>query len=205
MDRSELPALISTWVDGLWSGEAEPIKFLLDRGLDTEHIEKYHLGYTREGIDGRYRNCISIPYLSGTGDLRGVRFRRLDDGQPKYLHVKAQRGHLFNVGSVKHKRVYLTEGEFDAIILEQLGLPAVGVPGAESFKEEWKWLFVGNEVRIIFDGDDAGRQSAGQLNRLLRKVADETMVVKLPDGEDVSSLYTNSPDILDQILGDMDA
>lgn len=204
MDRTALSDLIPQWEADLWDTE-EPMRFLLGRGLSSDYIEKYRLGYTADGIDGKYVNSIAIPYLTGTGSIRGVRFRRLGDTQPKYLHVKSHKGHLFNVGSVKHKRVYLTEGEFDAIILEQMGLPAVGVPGAEAFKEEWKWLFVGNDVRIIFDGDDAGRNAAGQLNRLLRRVADETQVVKLPDGEDVSSIYTRSPDALLQILGDLDA
>lgn len=204
MDRSQLPELVEKWGEALWAN-AQPFSYLTDRGLSSDYIERYHLGWTGAGYEGRYTNCISIPYLTGTGELRGVRFRRLDDGQPKYLHIKSHKGHLFNVGSVKHHRVYLTEGEFDALILEQMGLPAVGVPGAEAFKQEWKWLFVGNDVRIIFDADDAGKQAAGQLNRLLRGVAEETQVVRLPEGEDVSSLYRQNKDTLLQILGDLDA
>ena len=101
--------------------------------------------------------------------------------------------------------MHLTEGEFDAILLEQLGINAVGVPGASTFRDDWRWLFVGNDVRIIFDADKAGTDSALAVERLLRTVAERVAIVKLPDDHDVSSLFVENPDELWGVLEAYDA
>lgn len=199
MDREQLPRLNERWIDELWNGDHEALFYLTGRGITPDMIERYHLGFTAEGVDGRFKRCVSIPYLTGTGALRGVRFRRLD-GTPKYDAVKGEKAHLFNVGSVKHHRVYITEGEFDAIVLEQLGYPAVGVPGATNFKEEWKWLFIGNDVRIIFDGDDAGKKAARRIAHDLRRVTEGLEVIELPIGADVSDLHLDDPGQLIELI-----
>lgn len=197
MDRSELPGLVINWQERL---DDEALGFLSARGLTDESIHGYYLGWTGDrGWDGKYRNCISIPYYTGMGALRGVRFRRLS-GDPKYDHLKGEKAHLFNVGSVRHHRVFLTEGEFDAIVLEQLGYPAVGVPGANGFKEEWKWLFLGNEVRIIFDADEAGKKAARAVKSTLSRVVEGLEIIQLPPDHDVGSLFVEDAQALLELI-----
>lgn len=140
--------------------------------------------------------------------FKSVRFRRLS-GQPKYDHYKGTRAHLFNVSSVRHKLVYIAEGEFDATILEQEGRAAVGVPGINNFRDEWRWLFVGNDVRIIFDSDPPGteafeatRRAVGKIKRKLEPLADSIFSVQLPEGHDVTSLYCEDKDQLLEILSE---
>ena len=199
MDREQLPTLIQEWIDNLWGGEDKHAYYYLtdQRAIEPHFIEKYHLGWTANA--DHFRDCISIPYLTGTGKLRGVRFRRLE-GSPKYDHIKGEKLHLFNVSSVKHNRVYLTEGEFDAIILEQLGFPAVGIPGVATFKDEWKWLFIGNDVRIVFDGDKAGQDAARRVGHTLKRVVEDLEIVEMPTDHDVTSLFKAEPEILRELL-----
>lgn len=187
--------------------ELSPLTWLRERGLHDEYIEKYHFGYVGEGY---YANSISIPVLDGLANYRTARFRRLT-GEPKYDHPKGERPHLFNISSVKHHTIYITEGEFDATILEQTGRAAVGVPGVNNFREEWRWLFVGNDIRIVFDSEVPGteafkavRQALGRVVRQLEPLAERVEVIELPMGEDISSLYVSNPTGLEEILRQYD-
>lgn len=203
MDREQILAASEGWQEALWSDTGRlGLEYLQGRALSDEFIRKYHLGYTGEAE--RYGNSISLPVLDARGRVRAMRFRRLD-GKPKYTQVRGERPHLFNVSSVKHYIVYVTEGEFDAILMEQLGFNAVGVPGANSFRDDWRWLFIGNDVRIVFDGDAPGLEAARKLEALLVKVADNTAVVELPAEHDISSLYTEDPKALYEVLEAYDA
>lgn len=236
MAREDLPVKVRAWIEDLWNSETiarlpygpgeiipieefktflpgdpykeiSPLEWLHQRGLKDEFIEKYHFGYVREGY---FANSISIPILDGLAHYRTARFRRLT-GEPKYDHPKGERAHLFNISSVKHRTIYITEGEFDATILEQTGRPAVGVPGINNFREEWRWLFVGNDIRIIFDSEKPDsqafkdvRQALGRIVRQLEPLAEKIEVIELPVGEDVSSLYVSNPNGLEEILRQYD-
>lgn len=234
MDREELPVRVREWIDNLWDKETvgqvpwepgeiaylppgslavpdtktgSPLEWLRQRGLKDEYIEKYHFGFVREGY---FANSISIPVLDGLGSYRTARFRRLN-GTPKYDHPKGERAHLFNVSSVRHPTVYLTEGEFDATILEQTGRPAVGVPGINNFRDEWRWLFVGNDIRIVFDSEEPGteaykavRTALGRVVRQLEPVSSRLEVIELPVGEDISSFYVKDPEGLEATLRQYD-
>jgi len=201
---------VREYIDNLWEPGVQGInkltfarQYLKERGLSEDYILAYHLGYVPSGP---YAHSISIPYYTGTGQLRAIRFRRLDpESTRKYDAPPGEKGHLFNVGSVRHHTVYLTEGEFDAIVLEQMGYPAVGVPGANNFKEEWKWLFLGNQVRIVMDADEAGQKAGLKLARILGPIAEDVERVQLPEGHDVSSLYVESEEALRECIRAFDS
>jgi len=197
MDRGDLSAVTEGWELKLFTPEgAEALAFLYGRGLTEQYIRKYHFGYVDEGY---FAPSVSIPILDGRGTFKTVRFRRLNPGpeQPKYDQFKHERPHLFNISSVRHHVVHITEGEFDATILEQVGRHAVGVPGINNFPEYWKWLFVGNDVRLVFDADEPGseawknvRRAVGQIARWLESVAEIFQVVELPAGSgDITDLF----------------
>lgn len=206
MDRRDLPGLVQRWQQEL---EGEGLDFLLNRGLTPEYIDKYYFGFVTEGY---YAKAISIPILDGLGQLKTVRFRRLDGEGPKYDSPKGEKAHLFNISSVRHPVVHITEGEFDATIIEQVGRHAVGVPGINNFNPAWKWLFGGVDVRIVFDSDEPGseawtstRRAVGSLKRQLDSVADTVQVLELPTGHDVSSFYVQDPEGFLEVLAQYDA
>ena len=211
MDRGQLSQLSEQWEKNLFTLEgAEALAFLTNRGINEEYIRKYHFGYVDMGW---FVNSVSIPIFDGRGKFRTVRFRRLSPdpakGRPKYDQFRHEKPHLFNISSVRHHVVHICEGEFDATIMEQVGRHAVGVPGINNFPEYWKWLFVGNDVRLVFDADDPGseawkavRRSIGQIARILEPLAEDFQVVELPEGSgDITDLYvTGGIDALEAVL-----
>lgn len=101
--------------------------------------------------------------------------------------------HLFNakqaMPTTNTQRVYIVEGEFDAISVWMSGLKAVAVPGSTQWHEPWSHLFGSAEVKIAFDGDSSGESGAHKLCSLMQKYGIDVEVVTLPDGEDVNSLW----------------
>ncbi len=74
-----------------------------------------------------------------------MRFRSVDGAEPKYLGISGALIRLFNLRAIAEAEdlICITEGEIDAISLESVGLPAVGVPGANSWKRHHARLFNG--------------------------------------------------------------
>ena len=66
--------------------------------------------------------------------------------------------------------VYVCEGAIDTLSCVQLGLPAIGIPGANCFSEDWlKFIPKSTFVKIVFDSDEAGQGAASQLRDFLRR------------------------------------
>ncbi len=66
-----------------------------------------------------------------------------------------------------------------------VGIPCVGVPGANSWKKHYTRLLADFERVFVFaDGDQPGKEFATALSREL-----PVTTIQLPDGEDVNSMY----------------
>jgi DNA primase len=66
--------------------------------------------------------------------------------------------------------VVIVEGEKKAIVLWENGIPAIGIQGCWTFKEEWKSYFVKRYKKIFLclDPDKDGQRGAERLSKLLR-------------------------------------
>lgn len=173
----------------LVSGEVE--EYLAGRGIESETARTFRLGLVDDPLPGHgyYRGKLVIPFLHPTGYPLTVRFRRFagDEG-PKYLSMSDDPSRMFNVGAILRagEEIHLTEGEFDAMILEQLGHPAVAVAGAQAWKPHYRTLLAGfTRVFIWGDGDDAG---ADLVNRVSRAVI-RARGVRVPKGSDVTDVF----------------
>lgn len=106
-----------------------------------------------------YHHRLLIPYTL-SGRIVFLQGRRLDDGAPKYLNLTGVGAALFNADRLGDltpgARVYLTEGAFDAAILEQYGRPALGVVGIQGFKAEWAKLLAPYDVCLVYDNPKPG-------------------------------------------------
>jgi DNA primase len=179
--------------------DSDPYKWLRNRGISEESIEKFHLGYAHNEDNGleRFHNSIAIPYLRPVIDqtkVASIRFRYLNPRSHKYDSMKGSKAHLFNVEATDAKDVYICEGEFDAIILTQLGFAAVGVPGAATFNPSWKYLFVGADtITLVFDSDETGEKGSLRIASLLGDVCPVIRRASLPQGTDVTDLYLKAP------------
>ena len=177
----------------------EDVAWLEKRGLNRATIKQAMLGFVREG---RYANAIAIPYLNPDGSVRTIRFRYLSPRFNKYDNFKGHNIHLYNVANTALPHVWICEGEFDSLVLTQMGFPAVGIPGASGFKPDWKFLFSNAEqVSLVFDGDEAGSKGANRIASILGEVVTgDLRVVRLPEGFDVTDCYLRNPEELRELV-----
>lgn len=136
-----------------------------------------------------YVNRLSIPYVTRSGVV-DLRFRSLDSAiEPKYMGLPGATTHLYNVGAFfrASSHICICEGEIDTITLDMVcGIPAVGVPGVNNWKKHYTRLLADfDKVFLFADGDNAGSEFGKALSRELPNL----VVVQMPDGEDVNSMY----------------
>lgn len=143
-----------------------------------------------------------IPYL-WEGQIVYLRGRYFDkDGQTKtengskYIGL---RNDAMNVNSPKRffngdilktmllgETVYITEGEFDSIVIEQMGFNAVAVPGAGNLPKEDKLKRL-SKLNVVYCGDN---DTAGQgLLQRLELALQKNIIVKKFDKKDINDWY----------------
>jgi DNA primase len=79
---------------------------------------------------------------------------------------------VFNIGAIHRAgdEIHVTEGEFDAIILNAIGLPAVAIPGANGWRAHHRRMLAGfSRVWVWGDPDDAGAQFTQKVTRSLKQ------------------------------------
>lgn len=164
--------------------------YLRQRGISLEVARLARLGVVAEPEVGheQYQGRLSIPYVTKTGVV-DLRFRSLNPAvEPKYMGLTGADTKMYNVLDVERATDFIgvCEGELDTLTMSAcVGIPCVGVPGANSWKKHYTRLLADFERVFIFaDGDQPGREFASSLAREL-----PVTVVQFPDGEDVNSFY----------------
>lgn len=194
-------------VEDILKDRSPQYEWLRARGIKNYTIARWKLGVVRDPLPNheRFRGCVSIPYKDARGLERGLRFRRLR-GKPKYDGTVGVGAHMFGVKYTREPEVFVTEGEFDCMVLHQMGYKAVGIPGANAWKAEWRWLLrAANEVVVIPDADGTSEEairgsrrplvaSGGAAFKMavlgsLKGLGPHLRVVRLPEEEDVNSMY----------------
>lgn len=156
-----------------------------ERDLTDETINKAEIGYDEKS------KSIVYPVYDLDKNLIGFRHRRdpqKSDG-PKYWSEKGSKATIFNIQVLESQKgkegsyILITEGEFDSLLANQYGFPAVcGTGGAGTFKEEWVSLFDGiGNIYICLDTDEAGKRGAKHIATLFDHRA---KIVELPSGDD---------------------
>lgn len=174
------------------------------RGISEEVAARFQLGTITEPMNGheQYEGWISIPYITAMGHCVGFKFRRVDDGKPKYGGPTGQRSHLYNVPDITlaSKYIVVTEGELDCIIVSGvLGIPAVGVPGVQAWKPHFQKLFNGYETVYVAGDNDIPKvnplnpeEEINPGQQFSKRVASEILnsqIVTLPPGMDINDHY----------------
>jgi DNA primase len=188
----------------------EALAYLAGRGISEETAARYQIGTIVDPIEGHqmYEGWISIPYTTALGMCVGFKFRRLDDGKPKYGSPVGQKSHLFNVVSTMSstKSIVICEGEFDAIVMEaNCGVPAVGVPGVAAWKPYYTKLFNGFDIVYVVGDNDVKEDGSNPGAEFSRRVAGEVLnsqIVQLPPGMDITDFYlANGKDLTANLVG----
>jgi DNA primase len=164
--------------------------YLVSRGITREVARQARLGVVEEPEPGheQYIGRLSIPYITKTGVV-DLRFRSLNAAvEPKYMGMVGVDTRMYNVLDIEYAGdwIGICEGELDALTMSKLvGIPCVGVPGANSWKKHYTRLLADFERVFVFaDGDAPGREFAASLSREL-----PVTTVSFGDGEDVNSIY----------------
>jgi DNA primase len=155
-----------------------------------------------------------VPYFKGKGESTSYDYRN-EDGKILYKKVKfyknnekcfcyyeyvngefisgmgATRPTLYNLHNIiKHqdKSIYVVEGEKDVESLSRLGLLATSSGSSDSWKSDFSKYFIGRKVCIIPDCDGAGERYSANIQKDIKNVVSELIVVNLGlnDGQDVT-------------------
>lgn len=167
--------------------------YLKSRGIPIETARLAQLGVVVEPEVGHeaFVGRLSIPYITKTGVV-DLRFRSLNPAvEPKYMGMTGAETKMYNVLDVENAGDFIgvCEGEIDTITLSHcVGIPCIGVPGANSWKKHYTRLLADFERVFVFaDGDQPGKEFATSLAREL-----PVTIVQLPDGYDVNSMFVQS-------------
>jgi len=204
------------------AGAARLAYLVEGRGLSEETIAHFQLGAVEgpeefgDELAHWARGRISIPFLTPTGTVL-IRYMEPPPRRPggvKYWQPAGTYIGLYNTSTIVQggRRVVLCEGEIDTMTLWQVGLPAVGIPGAGNWSRRGHYptIFEGYEEVIFvqeddekqFNDDGSPRESAAE--RLAAQVTEDlgnVRVVKLPRGFDSNDILTQQgPDALRDLI-----
>jgi DNA primase len=164
--------------------------YLKSRGIPLEVARLVSLGVVAEPEVGHeaFIGRLSIPYITKTGVV-DLRFRSLNPAvEPKYMGMTGAETKMYNVLDVERAGDFIgvCEGEIDTLTISRcVGIPCIGVPGANSWKKHYTRLLADFERVFVFaDGDQPGTEFARSLAREL-----PVTIIQLPDGQDVNSMF----------------
>jgi hypothetical protein len=151
--------------------------------------------------------AVRFPYLGTDGEEVCVRYRVSLDGEIKVRTKRGNSNCLYGLNRLPKVReagfVLLVEGESDTQTLWHAGYPAIGLPGANGWKEErdaehFEGIGV---VYVVVEPDRGGEAVLRWLSR--SAIRDRARLVALPDVKDVSELYLAEPDTFSDRLDDV--
>lgn len=167
------------------------IKSSLEEADNFEEIESHPLTDSRmlNGFrfmlakDGKYKGRLIIPFINSRNKLFYFQGRALNGERPKYLNCKdlksSQVLYPFNYDS--QEPLYITEGVFDCLSLQAVGLNATTTLSCFTSREQMLQLsqYQGSLV-CAFDSDDAGMQGRYKFLKLAHWVRREDIKTVIP-------------------------
>lgn len=173
--------------------------YLASRGITKEVAATFLLGTVKDPAPGHEHanGCLSIPYITQSGVV-GIKFRRIDGSQPKYIWPTGQKIGMYNVKDLilDTDTMCICEGEIDTIILSGMcGIPAVGVAGVSQWKPWFPPMFEGYKRIFVFADNDVkedGRNPGMELAKRIKEDLSSAIVVNLPENKDVNDMFLSN-------------
>ena len=138
------------------------MRYYEGRRLSEESVKKFQLGFSEN------QDMVTTPVSSPDGSMYlGFVGRSIEGKEFKNTTGNWRSRTLFNLHRAKkHSTVYLVESNFDAIRLEQNGVPAVATLGAYVSRIQTDLLTKHfNSIILVKDNDDGG-------NKMVEKMTD---------------------------------
>jgi DNA primase len=161
------------------------------RLITDESVVRFGLGFSEK------QDMVAIPVHSPDGMVIGFVGRSIEGKEFKNTPGLPKSKALFNLHRVKNSdKVYIVESSFDAIRLDQVGLPAVATMGANVSGAQIDLLrrFF-NNVIVIADNDEAGNNMR---TKVIEKLGSRISVVNI-DGK-----YKDIGDMDDEVIRDIE-
>lgn len=148
------------------------MRYFNGRLITEQSVKKFMLGYSEK------RDMVTIPVHSPDGMCVGFVGRSVEGKEFKNSPKLPKSKTLFNIHRVKTSRtVYVVESSFDAIRLDQCGMPAVATLGASVNGTQIELLQkYFNDIIVIADNDEAG---GNMKDRLVDKLGHRVSVIQL--------------------------
>lgn len=148
------------------------MRYFSGRMISESSVNKFSLGYSEK------QDMVTIPVESPDGMCIGFVARSIEGKEFKNTPGLPKSKILFSLHRVKSAdKVYIVESSFDAIRLDQVGLPAVATLGSNVSNVQidlLKKYF--NDIILIADNDEAG---ASMRQRLQEKLGSRLSVINL--------------------------
>ena len=163
------------------------------RKIVSTSWSKFSLGYSEK------QDMVTVPVHSPDGMPVGFVGRSIEGKEFKNTPGLPKAKTLFNLNRVKtSSRVYVVESSFDAIRLDQCGLPAVATLGSNVSNIQIELLQkYFNDIIVIADNDEAG---GNMKTKIIEKLGSRVSVINLDgkykdigdmDDSSITSLQTN--------------
>jgi len=176
-----------------------------DRGLTPETIGNHRLGWAdgklaahlkskgftqadlaasnlinKDGSDF-FVNRVTIPYIIN-GHVVQIRGK---DKNAKYFTPPGDPVRPYNIDSVRDaKKVIITEGEFDAMVVGQLGYATIGLPGATAWQDSWNgYLSDAKKIFVCMDRDESGAKGYEKIAKSLGSRVKQVLMPPHMEGE----------------------
>lgn len=178
------------------------LKYLLDRGLTWDIIEKYKIGYTlreEELKNKKYSYRVIIPSFNALGELNywvGRDYLPKSNVyiyRTKYANPKAEKKEIiFNEEKVQWDAdITLVEGAFDHIVVPN-SIPLLGKALDKDYKLYWDLITNANaKVNIFLDSD--AYETVKEIYKFLNhgRLYNKVRYIPVEGDEDPSSLFQN--------------
>ena len=190
-------------------------KFCNNNKISDFDLKK--LGFISSNDNFLFKNRIMFPILNFRSETIAYGGRALDDFGPKYLNssdsvlYKKNRNLYFTkdfISSVKKKGyVFLVEGYFDVLSLNQLGYSNSASPSgtALTIQQLEAVSRYTNKILLCFDNDLAGLKATERVLEIKNQVSNQLEIhcLNLPEKyKDISELYEDDKDVFNSVLKD---
>jgi len=175
------------------------------------------LGFISSSNNFLFKNRIMFPILNFRSETIAYGGRALEDFGPKYLNssdsvlYKKNRNLYFTkefISSVKKKGyVFLVEGYFDVLSLNQLGYSNSASPSGTALTVQQLEAVsrYTKKILLCFDNDEAGLKATERVLEIKNQVSNQLEIhcLNLPDKyKDISELYEDNENIFSSVLND---
>jgi replicative DNA helicase len=178
------------------AADTDTLAYLQGRGITKETAQAWHLGVKtdRDGV-----KWLLIPYLKGD-EIVDVKYRSLPPASKRFQRIGGGESVLFGQHLLeqhkkdKTRKLYMVEGELDAITMWQHGYSPVlsTTTGAANFRPEWYDAIEAYDPELVivcYDSDAAGQAGAEKHIKKFQESNRQCVNVVLPGVKDVNEFF----------------